>query len=63
MDLFKEWCGRCVVLDPMYKRLTVELDDWDKRVAFLAVRAGSGGCVGPRARARRDDAAGEWRAG
>ena len=37
VDLFKEWCGYCSVMEPTYNSLFNELDDFDNRVKLLAV--------------------------
>jgi thiol-disulfide isomerase/thioredoxin len=37
VDLFKEWCGYCSVMEPTYARLAVEVDDFDERVKLLAI--------------------------
>ena len=37
VDIHKEWCGPCKIMEPAYKRIFGETDNADKRVAFLTV--------------------------
>jgi thiol-disulfide isomerase/thioredoxin len=41
VDLYKEWCGYCSVMEPTYNSLFNELDDFDNRVKLLAVGGAS----------------------
>lgn len=42
VDVHKDWCGPCKIMEPTYKRLAVDIDQSEKRVAFASV---SHGCM------------------
>lgn len=37
VDVHKDWCGPCKIMEPTYKRLAVDIDQSEKRVAFASV--------------------------
>ncbi|CAE7677928.1 unnamed protein product [Symbiodinium sp. KB8] len=37
VDLFKDWCGYCSVMEPTYNTLFLDLDNFEERVKLLAI--------------------------
>ncbi|GAB9468052.1 hypothetical protein Gpo141_00005380 [Globisporangium polare] len=37
VDVHKDWCGPCKIMEPTYKRLAVDIDQSEKRVAFASL--------------------------
>uniref|UniRef100_K3WXZ7 Thioredoxin domain-containing protein n=1 Tax=Globisporangium ultimum (strain ATCC 200006 / CBS 805.95 / DAOM BR144) TaxID=431595 RepID=K3WXZ7_GLOUD len=37
VDVHKDWCGPCKIMEPTYKRLSVDIDQAEKRVAFATL--------------------------
>ncbi|KAF1324407.1 Brefeldin a-inhibited guanine nucleotide-exchange protein 1, partial [Globisporangium splendens] len=37
VDVHKDWCGPCKIMEPTYKRLSVDIDQVEKRVAFATL--------------------------
>ncbi|KAE9190952.1 hypothetical protein PF002_g24632 [Phytophthora fragariae] len=37
VDVHKDWCGPCKIVEPTYKRLATEIDHAERRVIFTTV--------------------------
>jgi hypothetical protein len=37
VDLHKEWCGPCEVMEPTFRRIFLDMDSADQRLAYFSV--------------------------
>ncbi|OWZ11126.1 hypothetical protein PHMEG_00015903 [Phytophthora megakarya] len=40
VDVHKEWCGPCKIVEPTYKRLVTDIDHAERRLMFVALNVG-----------------------
>ncbi|KAF4028740.1 Thioredoxin [Phytophthora infestans] len=40
VDVHKDWCGPCKIVEPSYKRLTTDIEHAERRVMFATLNVG-----------------------
>ncbi|KAL8009059.1 putative Thioredoxin domain-containing protein [Plasmopara halstedii] len=40
VDVHKDWCGSCKIMEPTYKRIATEIDHAERRLVFATLNVG-----------------------